>query len=131
MQKFHNFYAILSSKIYILHTSHECVTNCSCNFNVLMRFSWMIIVAALCLGAATATSTSALAGLSQTVSRSASSTQTVNGSKARVSDAKPGATKSSSVTTAATKKKDRPGGRFWARIMNTFREVHSAEKKQK
>lgn len=128
-----NFYAILSSKIYILQPSHECLTNYSYKLNVSMRVSRMIVAAALCLYVATAViSTPALAGLDQKISRSASSTQTVTGSKTRSGDVKPGTTKPASASTAtAKKKKDRPGGRFWARIMSAFRDIHSAEKKPK
>ena len=32
---------------------------------------------------------------------------------------------------AKTPKKDAPGKRFWSRIMSHFRDIHSAEKKQK
>ncbi|MBO0930210.1 hypothetical protein [Fibrella aquatilis] len=35
------------------------------------------------------------------------------------------------VGLAKTPKKDAPGKRFWSRIMSHFRDIHSAEKKQK
>jgi hypothetical protein len=53
--------------------------------------------------------------------------------QAQANRKRPAATKPATTTqvAAAARKKDRPGTRFWARIMDSFRAVHSAEKKPK
>ncbi|MEZ0607656.1 hypothetical protein ACAW74_04020 [Fibrella sp. WM1] len=101
-----------------------------------MRIFWISTATTASLFVVTLTTTPTLAAANQSVDRGvATSTKPASATKAKPADSKPSSTKPVSTTgvttTTASAKKDRPGKRFWGRIMDHFRDIHSAEKKPK
>lgn len=136
---FHNLDAIPSCNSYILlKCSQERLIDYLVTLHLPMRTFWISTATTASLLVVTLAAPPTLAAASQTVDRGAStstSTRTSTTTKAKPADSKPSSTKPVSTTvvatTTATAKKDRPGKRFWGRIMDHFREIHSAEKKPK
>ncbi|CCH00498.1 hypothetical protein FAES_2489 [Fibrella aestuarina BUZ 2] len=122
----------------MLNYSQECLTNYLVTLYPSMRIFWISTATTASLFVVTLTATPTQAAASQTVDRSVSSStssRTTTSTKAKPADSKPSSTKPVSTTgvtaTTTTAKKDRPGKRFWGRIMDHFRDIHSAEKKPK
>ncbi|MBO0935396.1 hypothetical protein J2I47_02430 [Fibrella sp. HMF5335] len=75
----------------------------------------------------------ALASPSQSVNRPAQEASRTTTARTKSAETRSTPVKSSPEVAVAkpTPKKDAPGKRFWGRIMDHFREIHSAEKKPK
>ncbi|MEZ0540977.1 hypothetical protein [Fibrella arboris] len=125
-----NFKSINSSKSHrLLYRTCNYLTNKVFNSRLMNRNTLLACFFCFLLTGPSVSSVAVANSVQQPVDRTVSEPAKANAQKSRAVTKPVSGKVASSKSTATAKATDKPGKRFWGRIMGVFRDVHSAEKR--